>query len=121
MSSVRIVNAVTGAGLGVVGLSVALATPAAAESRSFVANWFSGASYTQPENCPAGLNPSLDQEYAQELIGIGMARGEVEKLLKEKDVGGYGAKLEYIVNERGRINGKPVNPFSNPQAVPDIH
>src|SRR4051812_47845171 len=83
MSRARMMNRLMGAGptvigLGVIGLSVGLAAPAAAESRSFVANWFSAASYTQPENCPNGLNPSLDQEYAQELIGIGMPRDKVE-------------------------------------------
>ena len=97
------------------------AQPAAAETRSFVVNWFSGASYTQPENCPNGLNPSLDQEYAMELKGIGMPAAEVEKLLGGSKGNLEGGNIGFIVNQRGRINGKPVNPFSNPQAVPDIH
>jgi hypothetical protein len=107
--------------IGAVGLSAAFAGPAAAESRSFVVNWFSAASYTQPENCPNGLNPPLDQEYAQELAAIGMPRDQIEKLFKDREKNGYGANFEFVINERGRINGKPVNPFSNPQAVPDIH
>jgi hypothetical protein len=108
------------AALGFIAAS-ATAGPSLAESRTFVVNWFGGASYTQPENCPNGLNPSLDQEYAQELAGIGMPREQIEKLFRDKEKGGYGANLEFVVNQRGRINGKPVNPFSNPQAVPDIH
>ena len=32
-----------------------------------------------------------------------------------------GGEIATVVNERGRIAGKHVNPFSNPQAVPDIH
>ena len=42
------------AGVAAVGLPVHSAS--AAQSRTYVVNWFEGASYTRDENCPTGIN-----------------------------------------------------------------
>ena len=95
------------------------AQDAAAETRSFAFNWFYPAMYTQPDNCPDGVNPTSHEIFLNALTKTGKSTKEAERLIEQSvngDVGGRGFKA---LTERGTFQGKPVNAYTNPLMVPD--
>ena len=102
--------------------SIVLSSPSAhaADTRSWVVNWFTHASYSQDGDCPAGLNPLSEDQYRQDLKALGKTPDEIEVLMKGFN-GGIGQKTREVLANRGRIDGKPVNPYTNPLAVADPH
>ena len=108
--------------LGLVGfgLSGGLARPAAAESRSYVVGWFGQATYSQDGDCPGGVNPDIGRQYVRDLKELGYTPQQIAALGK-KGEGADGAptSLRALMDMRGRVNGKPANPYSNPASVVD--
>jgi hypothetical protein len=94
---------------------------ASAESRSFVVAWFTAAAYAQDDDCPDGLNPSIDGIYRNALNNLGVSPEEVERLYKNYKGTTGGEEAAQIIVNRGRVDGKPVNAYANPTAVPDPH
>ena len=103
-------------------LSAGLMTAApamAAQSQSYVVNWFAGAANTQEDNCAGGINPGLEVQFARELLSVGMPRQEVEKLIGWYLDNTHRLEVDTAIRYRGRFQGKPVQVFNNPQTVPD--
>ncbi len=111
-------NRLTVAGLGL-GAGLAAAPAMAAQTQSYVVNWFAGAAYTQDDNCPGGINPGLDIQFARELKSVGMDAKEVEQLIGWYLSNTHQFEVDTAIRFRGRYQGKPVNAFNNPQTVPD--
>jgi len=107
--------------VGGAALAGAWADTAAADTRSFVVAWFTAATYAQDGDCPNGLNPSIDGIYRNALNNLGVSAEEVERLYKKYQGTTGGEEAAQIIVNRGRIDGKPVNAYANPTAVPDPH
>jgi len=111
--------------LGAVTFSgLVLAMPRAAlaeETRTFVIGWFSQATNNTADDCgPGGPNPTVEEQYIENLQNLGMSGEEIEALIKERDSGDdNGGRMREILRTRGRINGEPANPYMYPTAVKD--
>lgn len=99
---------------GVAGMS----SSAVAETRSFAMNWFYPAIYTQPDNCPDGVNPSTHGIMLNALATLGMKREDAEKAI-EGAIASTGQNRFHFWTERGTIDGQAVNAYANPLSVPD--
>jgi hypothetical protein len=104
----------------VVLLTLAHASPtAASETRSYVLSSFTDAAYSTKDDCPGGIDPDQTVQYALDLAALGMPQDQIKKLMA-----GYpnGPVVGLLIN-RGRINGKPVNAYTNPASVidPKLH
>ena len=101
-------------------LVVGLSAPAAAETRSYVIEWFSLASYSQDGDCPGGVNPPTREQYFKSLALLGKTPDEAKTLMDEFAQGGIkGANVRNMMRMRGRANGEPVNAFVYPWTVAD--
>ncbi len=101
-------------------LTVAAASSAcASETRSYVLSSFADAAYSTKDDCQGGIDPDQTVQYALDLAALGIPQDKVKKLMA-----GYpsGPVTGMLVN-RGRIDGKPVNAFTNPASVidPKLH
>ena len=103
------------------GMVVALVSPVGAvETRSYVIEWFSQASYSQDGDCPGGINPPTRRQYFESLSLLGKNPGEVETLMEKYAEGGMSqANVKNILRMRGRIGEKAVNGFVHPWTVAD--
>ncbi len=97
----------------------AASTTSASETRSYVLSSFTDAAYSTKNDCPRGIDPDQTVQYALDLAALGMPQDQIEKLMA-----GYpnGPVIGLLIN-RGRIDGKPVNAFTNPASVidPKLH
>jgi hypothetical protein len=98
-------------------LAAGAAGSAAAETRSFVVNWFYDANYYDEASCPQGLNPSAAEFYRTALLRLGHPKDEVEALLKDFP-GEGGLKQPWVPFVMTRGNGKD-NVYANPLSSPD--
>lgn len=104
--------------LGLAALAAPL-QPARAETRSYVVGWFTQATSSVEGDCPDGLNPLPEMTFRRDLTAIGMKKKDVEKILSGFSNGfGTPETTDALVN-RGRVDGKPVNAYNHPMAVPD--
>ncbi len=94
---------------------------AAAESKSYVVGWFSHATNNTDDDCgPGGPNPTVQDQYIKDLKDLGMSGEEIEALIKERDANEEGPnRFAEIIRTRGRVDGKPVNPYMYPATVKD--
>jgi hypothetical protein len=99
-------------------IGLAFAAPASAETRSYVLEWFSQASYSQDGDCPGGVNPPTREQYVKNLADLGVPPAEREKLLASYNNGDE-FELREFMRMRGRIDGKPVNSFAHPWTAVD--
>lgn len=100
-------------------VSILLSAPAAAlETRSYVVGWFTLAQNSKENDCLGGLNADIGEQYRANLIALGYSRAEADRLISGWQSGGpEGREVREIMNNRGRIDGKPVNAFAHPEAV----
>ena len=84
-------------------------------SRGFVVSWFHMTAYSQDSDCPQGLNLPADRLFARIYRELGKSPAEVAKRVAEFPSGPGIAEAA----NRGRIDGKPVNVYRYPEAVPD--
>lgn len=115
----RLLISLTGAIVGVV-LSLAPAYSASAsETKSFVVSAFTNAAYSTKDDCQGGIDPDQTDQYALDMAALGMAPEQIKKLMA-----GYPSfqTMAVLIN-RGRIDGKPVNGYTNPASVidPKLH
>ena len=101
--------------------SLALSPASARESKTYVVNWFTDASYYAGEGakseCPDGLNISSIDFYRRDLLRIGHSKEKVEEVLKDfPGEGGLTQPWVPLVMTRG--NGKD-NVYANPTTAPD--
>jgi len=104
--------ALAAAGMMLGGLTAAPAK--ASETRGYVISWFHRAAYSQDGDCPGGVNPISEIFVKKILTELGKTPQEQEALFKDYPANMYGA-----VVMRGKIDGKPVNVYTNPTSVPD--
>ncbi len=95
-------------------LASALAAPAAAESRSFVVNWFYPAMYSVKDDCAGGNNLSAEKLFERILKDQKTPPAEIEKLLAD-----FPNSFSGKYSNRAIIGGKPANAYLNPTGVPD--
>ncbi len=112
---------IVGISRGIVTIAIFLFANAASamESKSFVVGWFSHATNSSADDCgPGGPNPNVQEQYLKDLKDLGMSGEEIEALMKEADGEGPN-RMSEILRTRGRIDGKPVNPYMYPSSVKD--
>ncbi len=91
---------------------------AALETRSYVVSYFGQAAYSEEGDCPGGINPTIEEQYLKNLAALGYNGTEIEAFAK-KAVEEGGNDIERLMYERGRIDGKPINPYVYPETVVD--
>lgn len=100
--------------------SLSAQTASALESRSYVIEWFSQASYSQDEDCPGGVNLPTREQYAVNFTHLGKTPDEIEELMKQYALGGDGeSNVREMMRFRGRVDGKPVSAFVHPWTAAD--
>lgn len=100
-------------------LLLAAASPALAESRTYVRSWFSQAMASDATDCPGGVNPPWADQRLKILADLGYSPQQVEAMLAAEVSGKDRATINGIVRMRGRKNGQPANPYSFPDSVVD--
>jgi len=91
----------------------------ASETKSFVVSAFTNAAYSTQGDCQGGIDPDQTQQYALDMAALGMPADQIKKLMA-----GYPSfKTMAVLINRGRVNGKPVNGYTNPASVidPKLH
>jgi len=103
-------------------VAVGSATPAAAETREFMVKWFVEAANAMPDNsdCPLGLNGSPEEMVRAQLLAVGMAKDEAEKLIVRINGGSSPADVREALTYRGRVEGRPMHAYTYPTSVPDL-
>jgi hypothetical protein len=85
----------------------------AGETRGYVVKWFVNASHSEEGDCPDGLNWSVEENLRLILKQQGKSDAEIERTSAQQ------LAANGTLQMRGRIDGKPVNVYLNPTAVPD--
>src|SRR5437016_586736 len=87
----------------------------ASETRAYAVSWFDIAGYSDPDDsdCPDGVNVEEPKRGLQER---GYNDQEISRL-----VAAGGDEFASALINRGRIDGKPVNVYANPESVPEQH
>jgi hypothetical protein len=101
------------------GLSAA-APLRALESRSFVISWFAQATYSNDRDCSAGVHPEVEEVYFRYAQRLGVDAATIDTWRKKLMEGDEPRELQELVSMRGRVDGKPVNPYTNPASVMDL-
>ena len=92
----------------------------AAQSKSFVVGWFLQAAHSYEGDCPEGINPLPEEMFREELKAVGVPQEEIEKVMAGFMGGSSTPETRNAIINRGRIDGKPVNAYNYPSAVPDV-
>ena len=101
-------------------LTVGVVAPAAAlETRTYVVSWFSQAVSNADGDCAGGVNPNVGTQYEKNLVALGKTPEEAKDIMRRWLMGKDGGVLYDLMNERGRIDGVPVNGYAHPAAVID--
>lgn len=90
----------------------------ALETRSYVIGWFSHATNSTNDDCSGGVHPEIELQYLENLRPLGYSEEEIAEY-RRKLFAGEESDLFEINENRGRIDGKPVNPYTNPATVAD--
>jgi hypothetical protein len=98
----------------------ACAAVRASESRSFVIGWFAQATYSNDHDCSGGVHPEVEQIYFRYAQRLGVDAATIEGWRKKLMEGEETQDLQELVSMRGRVDGKPVNPYTNPASVIDL-
>ena len=88
----------------------------AGETRGYVVSWFHLVPGVEPEkvDCPEGVNPNAEGNFKTWLKQMNMSPAEIEKAMDD-----FPNTMYSLAPMRGRIDGKPVNVYSNPTSIPD--
>jgi hypothetical protein len=92
----------------------------ASESRTFVISWFAQATYSNDHDCSGGVHPEVEQIYFRYAQRLGVNAATIEDWRKKLMEGEETRELQALVSMRGRVDGKPVNPYTNPASVMDL-
>jgi hypothetical protein len=90
-------------------------TASAEETRGYVVSWFYAAPYNDDKSCPQGFNPYAHEQDRRNLLALGYDPKQIEEWLSKGNDGMH----HEILAMRGRIDGKPTDPFKFPTSVPD--
>ena len=97
-------------------VSVIAHTASAEETRGYVVSWFYPAVAAQVTevDCPKGPTPDAATNVIRMLEEQGKEPSEIEKIMAD-----YPNSVYAHIARRGRVDGKPANPYTNPTSVPD--
>jgi len=95
-------------------------TEAVAETRNFAISWFAQATYSNDEDCSRGVHPAVEELYLRYAAELGASPQQVAQWRKKLTEGEDTRDLDEIIMNRGRIDGKPVNPYTHPASVVDL-
>jgi len=94
---------------------------AAAETRSFVVNWFHLATYQDEGDCPDGLNPDSEKLVQQLLAQAGWSAQDIQKA-QTQGAERNAADSRIAMMMRGHnADGTPASAWHDPTSVPDPH
>ena len=100
-------------------VAMGAAAPAnALETRSYVIGWFSHATNSTNDDCSDGVHPEIELQYLENLRPLGYSEEEIEEY-RRKLFAGEESNLDDVMQNRGRVDGEPVNPYTNPATVTD--
>ena len=88
------------------------------ETRSYVIGWFSHATNSTNDDCPEGVHPEIELQYLENLKPLGYSEEAIEGY-RRKLFSGEESDLFAVMENRGRVDGQPVNPYTNPATVTD--
>lgn len=96
------------------------ASPAAAETRHYAVSWFGMATNSNDEDCSGGVHPVIEEVYLLYASRLGATPEQLATWRQKMMAGEAVADLYEMMMNRGRIDGKPVNPYAHPAAVMDL-
>lgn len=103
--------------LSVAGLPL---TNAAAETRHFAISWFAQATYSNDHDCSRGVHPEVEEIYLRYAAKLGATPQQIAEWRKQIMNGDDARDFYDLIMNRGRIDGKPVNPYTHPASVVDL-
>ncbi|WP_116813086.1 hypothetical protein [Steroidobacter cummioxidans] len=92
----------------------------AAETRHFAISWFAQATYSNDHDCSRGVHPAVEEVYLRYAAKLGATPQQVAEWRRKIMNGDEVRDLDELIMNRGRIDGKPVNPYTHPAAVVDL-
>ena len=104
--------------VAIAAMSGATAPVNALETQSYVVGWFSHATNSTDDDCSGGVHPEIELQYLENLRPLGYSEEEIEEY-RRKLFTGEESDLFEINENRGRVDGQPVNPYTNPASVTD--
>lgn len=113
-------TAVATALLAATALCTAAPQAMAAQTKSFVIGWFLQAAHSYDGDCKDGINPLPEEMFRFQFKAVGMSDAEIEKIMAGFKGGISTPETASAIINRGRVDGKPVNAYNYPSAVPDV-
>ncbi len=98
----------------------AYASHAAVETRSYAISYFGMATYSYEGDCSGGVHPEVEEIYLLYAEQLGASSEQIDTWRQKMMRGEAVDDLDVMMKLRGRIDGKPVNPFAHPAAVVDL-
>lgn len=95
-------------------------TNATAETRHFAISWFAQATYSNDHDCSRGVHPEVEEIYLKYAAKLGATPQQVADWRKKLMNGDEVKDLDELIMNRGRIDGKPANPYTHPASVVDL-
>jgi len=96
------------------------ASQAGAETRHYAVSWFAQATYSNDHDCSHGVHPEVEQIYLRYAERLGATPAQIATWRRKQMEGEDVRDLDQLMMNRGRIDGKPVNPYTQPAAVVDL-
>jgi hypothetical protein len=93
----------------------------AAETRHFAISWFAQATYSNDHDCSQGVHPEVEEIYLRYAAKLGATPQQVADWRKKLMNGDEVKDLDELIMNRGRIEGKPANPYTHPASVVDLN
>src|SRR4051812_39240032 len=88
--------------------------------RSYVVSWFSLATNSADGDCSKGVHPEVEKVWVRYIDALEPSP-EKREAYKRALVEGKGmSEVMDFLSNRGRVDGKPTNPFRNPASVVDV-
>lgn len=94
--------------------------PATAGTRQFAISWFAQATDSNDKDCSAGIHPTIEEIYLRYAAQMGATPAQIKDWRQKLMQGEETRDLDELVSTRGRIDGKPVNPYTHPASVIDL-
>ncbi len=104
--------------LALLALGGGTGSASALETRTFVVSAFWQAASSADGDCRDGINPDIQVQYERNLVALGKTLSEAKAIIARQGEYGEG-ELSDLMNDRGRIDGRPVNAYAHPAAVAD--
>jgi len=121
MSRARSAGALLLALLALSLLSLPLERAEAAQTRTFVINYFYPADYYGDDTCPQGLNPLPDVFFKRDLRILGLPQAEIDAMFnKDYNIQNGRTTTRWVAVAATRGNGRD-NVYLHPTTVPDAH